>query len=623
MARRFMPAYLASMSSCPPLLPPLAPALVPPALVHPGCMSDPSARTPHKSLTGHPGARSSGTVIDDKNSTSSARDLDPAPAGYAADEPMIMLPSPSNLSLWWVALPRKVTARPYETGPLSSFCRSRTKNRPSSVPFRAIMVSQSPRSKRPCNHSGRGSTPMGITPPDLLFFDEDDDRTRPDSLSFASRSLIDRVPEDDKSATHSSLPRPWHDAPFTDTSTMPGLMAVDEASPPSSTFLTALVPPLLPILSPNFWPLCLLIVTRSVPSSLVVDEVAAAAAAAAAAPKAPPPRPAPPPTVASALGPPKKAAPVAPGAAAAPAAPAPVAAMSSDVAGEGDEDDVAAVPEGYVDPEDEMPNPPPSMAAPTAAVPPPAEAASASGHASILEYFRAANPNAMDTSIRDILLCEGYLTKIKSSKARNKARHFRLTENTFSYYEANAGSLIARVKKTDIIHVEDVQSSKQFRIRTSVEFGRDGGSTEMLLQAKDQLAKEKWLRAFGLDLNRPPKDYERIICEGYLIKVQPMCTVSTTRWFVATNQSFAYYKSEGGPLYYKVLWEHIQYVSETSNKKDFKLQASVPMTKTGFYDCTCRAKTKEERDKWVAMLQRILPQQKMSNDLQMCCFMEE
>jgi hypothetical protein len=54
-----------------------------------------------------------------------------------------------------------------------------------------------------------------------------------------------------------------------------------------------------------------------------------------------------------------------------------------------------------------------------------------------------------------------------------------------------------------------------------------------------------------------------------------------------------------------------------------QLQASVPMTKTGFYDCTCRAKSKAERDKWVAMLQRILPQQKMSTELQMSCFMEE
>ena len=45
------------------------------------------------------------------------------------------------------------------------------------------------------------------------------------------------------------------------------------------------------------------------------------------------------------------------------------------------------------------------------------------------------------------------------------------------------------------------------------------GSTEMLLVAKDMLAKEKWLAAFSLDLNRPPKDYERLICEGYLVKV--------------------------------------------------------------------------------------------------------
>jgi hypothetical protein len=61
-------------------------------------------------------------------------------------------------------------------------------------------------------------------------------------------------------------------------------------------------------------------------------------------------------------------------------------------------------------------------------------------------------------------------------------------------------------------------------------------------------------------------------------QVQPMCTVSTTRWFVATNRSFGYYKAEGGPLYYKVLWDHIQYVSQTSNKKEFKVIYFIVLT---------------------------------------------
>lgn len=99
--------------------------------------------------------------------------------------------------------------------------------------------------------------------------------------------------------------------------------------------------------------------------------------------------------------------------------------------------------------------------------------------------------------------------------------------------------------------------------------------------------------------------------------------MSTTRWFVATSKTFAYYKDEGGDLYSKTSWEHVQFVTHTDHKREFKLQASVPMTKTGFYDCTCRAPTKQVRDKWVSMLQRILPQHKMSSELQMCCFMEE
>lgn len=39
---------------------------------------------------------------------------------------------------------------------------------------------------------------------------------------------------------------------------------------------------------------------------------------------------------------------------------------------------------------------------PAAAAPPPS-----SEHPSLLDYFRQANPNAMDTSVRDILLAEG------------------------------------------------------------------------------------------------------------------------------------------------------------------------------------------------------------------------
>lgn len=78
-----------------------------------------------------------------------------------------------------------------------------------------------------------------------------------------------------------------------------------------------------------------------------------------------------------------------------------------------------------------------------------------------------------------------------------------------------------------------------------------------------------------------------------------MCTVSTTRWFTATSTTFSYYKEEGGDLYSKIGWDNIVYVSHTDNKKEFKLQANIPMTKTGFYDCTCRAATKTARDKCV------------------------
>lgn len=177
--------------------------------------------------------------------------------------------------------------------------------------------------------------------------------------------------------------------------------------------------------------------------------------------------------------------------------------------------------------------------------------------------------------------------------------------------------------RRDIIHVEDIVGSDKMKLKTMTDFGREGGKTEMTLAAPTQRAKAKWLKAFALDLNKPPRAYERLIVEGYLTKVQPACTMSTKRWFVATNKSFYYTKDEGGDEYARVKWENIVYVTHTDNKKEFKLQANVPMTKTGFYDTTCRGATEEIRNKWVAMLQRILPQQKMSTELQMSCFMEE
>ena len=57
------------------------------------------------------------------------------------------------------------------------------------------------------------------------------------------------------------------------------------------------------------------------------------------------------------------------------------------------------------------------------------------------------DPYAMDTSDRDVLLCEGFLTKLKGSSWKNKSRHFRLTESSFAYYDAHAGKLIASVPK--------------------------------------------------------------------------------------------------------------------------------------------------------------------------------
>lgn len=51
------------------------------------------------------------------------------------------------------------------------------------------------------------------------------------------------------------------------------------------------------------------------------------------------------------------------------------------------------------------------------------------------------------------------------------------------------------------------------------------------------------LRCSSIPFAHPPSPFR------YLVKVQPLCTTNTTRWFSVTNKRFSYYKDEGGELY--------------------------------------------------------------------------
>eukprot|EP00053_Salpingoeca_punica_P009207 m.82495 g.82495 ORF g.82495 m.82495 type:complete len:275 (-) comp14921_c0_seq1:369-1193(-) len=229
----------------------------------------------------------------------------------------------------------------------------------------------------------------------------------------------------------------------------------------------------------------------------------------------------------------------------------------------------------------------------------------------------------MDISRHDELLCEGYLVKVKSNPLQNRTRFFRLTEKHLVYYEENSGKRISSVLKSDILSVDTDVGKHRFAIqlRDGAEIGRKNKKTEIVLEAPNTRVKKRWADAFSLDL-KMRVDPEEVIVEGYLTKVQPMCTTNTTRFFRVTNRRFSYYRDEGGDIFGSVLLENIDLISATDDKREFKVSASVPMTKTAFYDIVCRAPSQLLRDKWVAMMQRVFPQHKIAPSLQMCCYMD-
>lgn len=197
------------------------------------------------------------------------------------------------------------------------------------------------------------------------------------------------------------------------------------------------------------------------------------------------------------------------------------------------------------------------------------------------QMYSAQTEGVMDSSNRPELLWEGPLTKVKSGAFKSKQRFFRLTVETFSYYEENAGVLISKVATKDIASVEDSSGSK-FRIilKDGVTMGRENGKSEMLLQASSRNAKAKWLEALGRQPGSSLSPGEALIVAGYLMKMQPFATTTTTRWFEVRDSSFAYYKEEGGKLFFKTHISNIQALQPTSDPTEFKLLSDVPLTKT-------------------------------------------
>ena len=222
------------------------------------------------------------------------------------------------------------------------------------------------------------------------------------------------------------------------------------------------------------------------------------------------------------------------------------------------------------------------------------------------------------------LLCEGELVKVKDNTLQNRRRHFRLTLTSFSYYKYEGGPKIAGIGTEFLGEVKEVGKYK-FRLHFSEggEIGRKRGKTSLLLLAPSTSVRTKWVQALRTRTTPARRAGETLLVEGYLTKVQPLGTSNTRRWFVCDTNSLSYYKREEGSVYGAVVLSNITGFKSTNDKREFRIQASVPITRTGYSEITCRAATQEARDKWVAMLQRRLPISLFDSTLQLCCYIDQ
>eukprot|EP00043_Microstomoeca_roanoka_P028953 m.20249 g.20249 ORF g.20249 m.20249 type:complete len:577 (+) comp8840_c0_seq2:116-1846(+) len=208
---------------------------------------------------------------------------------------------------------------------------------------------------------------------------------------------------------------------------------------------------------------------------------------------------------------------------------------------------------------------------------------------------------------RELLLCEGYLTKLRGA-LQSKTRWFVLTSTHFAFYTENAGQRLSAVNVRDILSIEDLEGRK-FKIRTRVQFGVSG-KYDMLVEAPSMAAKKKWMRALVMDANDTRgfnSDHAELVVEGYLTKVQPLGTVSKTRWFRLTNKKFAYYVKEGGEELGAAPLDVIVEIAIAASKKEFLLKATQPFTKSGAFEVRCRCDSEAVRDKWVTGLRKVVP----------------
>eukprot|EP00049_Salpingoeca_infusionum_P019619 m.362710 g.362710 ORF g.362710 m.362710 type:complete len:478 (+) comp20795_c0_seq1:104-1537(+) len=222
----------------------------------------------------------------------------------------------------------------------------------------------------------------------------------------------------------------------------------------------------------------------------------------------------------------------------------------------------------------------------------------------LLIQGRRSNPTG-----KEMLLCEGYLKKLRGA-LHTKRRWFMLTTHRLSYYESNAGKLIASVAMRFIESISDVPNSNRFYINTSTPFGASG-QLKMALEADSRTAKLKWINAMlqeSSDMVGFNSDNAELIIEGALVKVQASVDRNKTRWFRLTTKKLAYYRHEGGEEMASVPLAHVTKIVLGNNKpKEFVVMSNQPFTASGLSQVRCRCESADVRAKWATGLRQVIP----------------
>ncbi len=147
----------------------------------------------------------------------------------------------------------------------------------------------------------------------------------------------------------------------------------------------------------------------------------------------------------------------------------------------------------------------------------------------------------------ELLVCEGYLKKLRGF-GRSRKRWFRLTKARLCFYTKHGGAMISSCWRRDILIVAE-KGPRLITITTSVPFGASQQSS-MLLEAPSNAVKTKWFDCLKQDVDSiTPHSYADgvLLIESYLTKLQPIGSISRSRWFTLTSKFFSYFTGSSRP----------------------------------------------------------------------------